>query len=264
MQKKNLKINVTKDYRLFGRSDKNRVLNVDKRKQLRKSMEEQGFLPCFPIVCMRDETKSLIVLDGQHRLALAETLGLPVYWYEAESEFDVPLVNGGIEKWNLRAFAESFAARGLEPYQDAIEFSESYSVPLGLAFSMLGGTVSFSNIRDAVYEGRFQVKDRPWADKVAAVYSRIVQLQPRCRNAQLIAACMCVCRVSGFKVERLLKGAERCVDKLQCFSNKDAYLDMLETIYNFGQTSLVPLKINAIQAMRERDVTASKTKPKGK
>lgn len=82
---------------------------------------------------------------------------------------------------------------------------------------------------------------------------------------------MAACRVDGFEVERFIRGAERCREKLVAYSTRDANLEMMEEVYNFGRTTknLVPLKHLAIQAMRERSAVyksvqtkAAKTQPK--
>jgi hypothetical protein len=57
----------------------------------------------------------------------------------------------------------------------------------------------------------------------------------------------------------LIGGAERCREKLVSYSTRDAYLDLLESVYNFGRKQLVSLKLPAIEAMRKRNV-ATKAK----
>src|SRR5688572_23722336 len=176
------KINVTKDYRLFRRSAENRKLNPKKHKRLLESMKKYGFLSCFPIVCSRDNNGKLIVKDGQHRLALAETLGLPVHWVEESVDFDVAIINCTSRIWGLRDFAEKWAANGKTAYADGLEFAESNGLPIGTAFALLGGSTKYSNIQEAFVEGKFKVKDLKWANAVAALYVPIVKMQPETRN----------------------------------------------------------------------------------
>lgn len=87
--KPKLKVQVTKNYRLFVRSADNRDTDLKKHRKLIKSMKLYGFLSWFPIVCVRGEKGELIVKDGQHRLQIAESMGLPVYWTEAAEDFDI-------------------------------------------------------------------------------------------------------------------------------------------------------------------------------
>ena len=254
------KLQATKDYRLFHRSTANRPLNPGKHKRLLKSMQDYGFLPCYPLVCMRNGQKSLVILDGQHRLAFAESLGLAVYFLVLENAIDIAKVNSTQEKWNTRNFAETYAAQGKIAYRDGLEFAERHGIAVGIAFGMLAGTTSWNNIATEYYGGTFIIRDKEWAETVGSIYSQIVATAPRVRNARLLEACMAVARVNGFDSQRLLSGVDRCREKLVAYATRDAYLEMLEEVYNFGRKSLVGLKIAAIQAMRDRNATTPKSK----
>ena len=249
------KIQSTKNYRLFTRhSNENRPLDLRKHKKLLESMKLYGFLESFPIVCTRDGDGNLIVKDGQHRLAIAETLGLPVHWVDEKVDFDVAVVNSTAKVWALRDYAQKHAANGIKAYQEGLDFSEQHGLSVGLAFALLAGTISFNNCQEQFIDGVFKVKDRAWAESVAGIYGPLVTMAPAIKNARLIEACMAVCRVPEFDPKRLLANTERCREKLIAYSTKDAYLDMLETIYNFGRVKLVGLKVAATMAMRERNV----------
>jgi len=251
------KINVTKNYRLFGRSVENRPLDMKKHKKLMESMKLYGNLPCFPIVCSRDADKHLIVKDGQHRLAVAEALGLPVYWIEETVDFDVATVNNTQKVWQLIDYARKYAANGSKDYQEVLEFSETHRLPIGTSVALLSGTTGFSNVQKGFCDGTFKVRDRVWADAVASVYGPIVLLAAEVRNARFIEACMAACRVEAFDPKRMVRNAGRCRDKLASYSTRDAYLDMMETIYNFGCKQLLGLKAEATMAMRERSAVKS-------
>lgn len=246
------KINATKNYRLFGRSNLNRETDPKKHKRLLKSMQKYGFLPCFPIVCRRDENKQLVIKDGQHRFVIAESLGLPIHWVEEDTDFDIAEINTTGVVWSIKDYARMHAENGLKAYQDGLDFAETHGLPIGIAFAMLGGTTTFNNIYNAFVEGTFKVKDRRWADAVAEVYVPMIRLSPEVRNARFLQACMSVCRVEEFEAKRLLQNASRCREKLLSYSTRDAYLTMLEEIYNFGRAKLCGLKSAATMAMRER------------
>jgi len=253
-----VKVQATKNYRLFGRNAENRALNLKKHKRLYWSMKTYGFLKSFPICCIRDENKHLIVKDGQHRLAIAEELGLPVYWIEEEVDFDVAKINSTPIIWHPRDYAEKYATQGLAAYREGLEFCDIHHLPIGTAFSLLAGTTTFSNVSDAFYDGTFSVSDRSWADDVAATYGPLVRLSHEIKNARFVEACMAVCRVPDFDIKRMVANAVRCRDKLCPYSTREAYLDMLEEIYNFGRKSLVGLKAAATMAMRERNAAKGK------
>lgn len=247
------KIQATKNYRLFSQSAENRPLDLRKHRKLEDSMREYGFLACFPIVCHRDGGK-LIVKDGQHRLAIAESLGLAVHWIEEDVDFDVAKINCTAKGWALKDYAQKFAACGKKAYQDVIDFSETHNIPIGTTIALLAGTTSWSNVKEQYLGGDFRVKDRAWADSVAGIYRPLTMLSAAVNNARCLEACMAVCRVEGFDSKRMLQNSERCRHLLVSYSTRDAYLDMLEELYNFGRKQLVGLKVLATMAMRERNV----------
>lgn len=253
------KIQSTKNYRLFQRhSSENRPVNLKKHKKLIDSMKLYGFLKCFPVVVFRDGTGNLIVKDGQHRLMIAEMLGQPVHYIEDASDFDVAIVNSTAKTWVLRDYADKFAANGLEDYAEGIRFHESHGLPIGTAFALLSGTTTFSNVQDAFMAGEWKVKDQDWADAVAGIYAPMVKISSALRNARFVEACMAVCRVKEFKPSRMLANAERCRDRLLSYSTRDAYLDMMEAVYNFGRKELLGLKTAALMAMKSRCPTKKK------
>jgi hypothetical protein len=247
-------ITATKNYRLFHRSEENRALDLKKHRKLYDSMKLYGFLACFPIVCVRDSKGDLIVKDGQHRLAIANELGLPVYYIESTEDFDVAVINCTPKTWALRDYAEKFASNGLKCYQEGIDFSDRFNIAIGTAFALLAGNTSFTNCKPAFIGGTFKVRDREWAERVAAVFSSACALSKQVNNERFILACMAACRVKEFDAARFLHGAERCREKLVAYSTRDAYLDMMEEIYNFNRArkNLVALKILAVQTMRDR------------
>ena len=249
-------IQSTKDYRHFERhSSENGPLDVKKHKKLIQSMKLYGFLESFPIVCVRDEKGHLIVKDGQHRLMIAETLQLPVHYVIEDKDFDVAIVNSTAKTWTIVDYARKYAANGNQDYADGIAFAEQHKVTVGTAFALLAGTTSFNNCEAAFQAGSFKIKDRAWADAVAAIYAPMCRLSRHLHTKRFIEACMVVCRVKGFKADRLLQNAERCREKLVAYSNRDAFLDMLESVYNFGRKELVGLKAEAIMTMRNRNAT---------
>lgn len=251
------RIQATKNYSLFQRDSSNRETHPEKRKLLQDSMKTYGFLPCYPIIVYRNAQK-LIVKDGQNRLAIAEQYGLTVFYVVHENTFDTALVNSGAEKWKLSDYAEVYARNGEKAYQEALEFATTHRIPLGLSAAMLHGTSSFSNIKADFLRSKFRVRDRAWAERIAAIYVPMIQMQPQLKGARFIEACMAVCRVEDFDGKRLVQAAQGCREKLAPYSTRDAFLGMLEEVYNFRRSKIVGLKAAALMAMRERSPAKKK------
>lgn len=248
-----LRILSTKNYRQFERAGgENRPLDLKKHCNLIASMKKYGFIKTFPIIVTREPGGTLIIKDGQHRLAIAEMLGLTVYWVEDDVDFDVAVVNCTQKPWVVRDYALKHASSGIAAYREGLEFAESFSLPIGAAFALLAGTASFSNCQKDFINGTFRVKDRDWADAVAGIYAPLVAIAPSIKSKRFIEACMAVCRVAQFDPERLLANARKIRNKLVPYSTRDAYLTMLEEIYNYKRQHLFGLRVAAISVMRDR------------
>lgn len=247
------KINVTKDYRLFSLSAENRPQDLGKHRDLEASMKEYGFIPCYAIICRRDEKGRLWVVDGQHRLAFAMKLGLPVYWTEDHTNFNIATVNNTQKSWVPIDYAKNFSDRGSEDYTRLLAFKEEYAIPLTTAAALLAGTASFTNTAEAFYSGEFKIKDEVWAKSVASLYTALIRLQKEMKGNLLLTACMAVCRVPAFSTKRLLQGAERKREELVCYGTREAYLAMLEKVYNFGAKNPIALQLEAKKVMKNRN-----------
>jgi hypothetical protein len=247
-----VKIQMTKNYRLFERSDENRPVDLKKHKRLLHAMEKYGFLPCYPIVVFRRKDK-LIIKDGQHRLTFAESLNLPVYYIESEIDFDVATVNCTAKVWTIQDYAMKHIANGIEVYREGMDFAHNHGLSIGIAFALLAGTTTFHNCQESFQDGTFEIKDRKWADAVATLYSQLTSMSRELKNQRFVEACMAVCRVPSFEPKRLLTSAKNCREKLVAYSTRDAYLDMLQDIYNYKKSTLVGLKLEAQMIMRERN-----------
>ena len=248
------KILNTRNYRLFHTSSgENRQLNIRKHRKLEASMKEYGFLECFPIIVVRDKDSNLVVKDGQHRLAIAEKLGLTVYYVEVKTIFDVAKINTTTELWKPVDYAQMYADSGVKAYSEGLEFADKYRLSVGTAFALLSGTSGYTHVEDHFKGGTFKVKDKEWAERVASIYSRLIAMSKAVKNTRLLEACVAVCRVPEFDPNRLLSSAERCREKLVAYSRREDYLDMLEDIYNFRRHQLVSLRNLALMNMRDRN-----------
>lgn len=253
-----MKILNTRNYRLFqNNSGENRPLDIKRHKKLEGSMKKYGYLAEFPIIVFRDSKGNLIVIDGQHRLAIAEKLGLLVYYIESKTKFDVAEINTTPINWVLKDYAQKYAANGIKSYQEGLEFAEQHNLPIGMAFSLLSGTTSWGNLKEQFFDGDFKIKDKPWADAVVSIYGPLVSMSKAVRKTACLEACMAVSRVPDFDPKRLLRGAELCREKLVSYSTREAYLDMFEYLYNFNRRQLIGLRAAATMAMRERSASFS-------
>lgn len=256
------KLRATRDYSLFVDSVDNRIVDLAKRKKLRQSMAEHGFLPAYPLHVIRLPSGKLRIRDGQHRFAVAQELGLPVYYVACEADVSIPDINNTQRPWNLHDYAGSFANQNKRDYVTLAEFSRQHNLSLSMSVYLLGDILASAQscLLQRFRSGRFVVKDRARADRVANLYNQIGALCPAVKTRFLLSALTAVCAIPQLDDERLLTCARRCPEQLMKYGSRDGYLAMLETIYNYGRHAKLPLKFLAENIIRERN-PATRNKP---
>jgi hypothetical protein len=238
------KIEVTRNYRMFHTAESqlerpeqaNRSLKLKKHKALFESLKEQGFLPWYPIVCYRRGGK-LIVRDGQHRLAIAEQLNLPVYYLVAWEDFDIAVVNSTVRVWDVLDYAERHANAGVSDYQAAIDFAREHKMPLSTVAALLAGKTSYGVIREDFQQGEFRISvDMGFAVRVATMYMETCRYSAKIKHQRFFEACIAMNWVEGFRPEFFVKRAAYHVGRLLPYSTRDEYLGMIQDIMNEGQS----------------------------
>lgn len=248
----------TMNYALFTKDSRNRNFAPEKHKELFASMRLLGFLPAHPIAVWKNEKGELIVKRGQHRLAFAEQLKLPVWYVIDEFEIDSAALEASeAVPWTNIDHAENWLHRDKPHYQELLEYAERSGIPMALSASLLMGTISFNNIQHQFLSGDFVVRDRAYAETVATVYVAFKTFNRAMNGVHLIKAIASAARVEGFDAQRLIGNIPEHPGAQKKYSTRDAFLDMLEEIYNFRKKTPVALKFNAIQAMRARNPTRS-------
>jgi len=245
----------TKNYRMFHVSEDNRPLDLSKRKSLRESMKTYGFLKSFPLSCFKKTERVLIVKDGQNRLALAEELGIPVHYIIEDVDYDIATINNAQEKWTMKDYAMKWASQEKEPYVQLLGFIDFHAMPIGLGTALLCGQSHLSGDLMRRYKaGAYKISDYEFADRVASIYTQLIAMSSAIKSRNCLAAIIAAMRVSGFEPKRLLDGAKKRPEKLKSYSTRECYLEMIEDLYNFNRQKLVPIKMPALQVLRDRDV----------
>lgn len=253
------KVQKTKNYRMFARSHDNRPLDIDKHRRLKSSMEKYGFLKSFPLSVTRNDKGGLYLKDGQHRLAVAESLDIPVWWLEETVDYNIAEINCTSKLWMFSDYIRTHAHNGMKDFQELLEFSEQHGIDMTSAASILSGNCGYSNIANSIKDGTYKIKDRTHASLVVSIYKPLLSFSKQVNKKRMMEACIAVSRVPDFSPQRLIDGAKRCQDKLGSFSTREAYLEAFEEIYNFGRKSLFGLKSASLMAMKERSAAPKPT-----
>lgn len=104
----------TKDYEIFKRAEGNRSINQENLSRIIESLEKVNLLKECPIVV----NKEMEILDGQHRLEAAKSLGLEVWYIETDQENFSVMTNLNYAKkaWSIEDWVNYWAGRGRAQY----------------------------------------------------------------------------------------------------------------------------------------------------
>lgn len=260
-----MKIQQTRNYSLFTTDITNRPIDtrraIASQRKIRNSMQKYGFLP-FPLLVKRTGDK-LKVLDGQNRLAVATSLGLPVLYIETERD-DVVIADcaAGQSPWSVADYVGSYAKQGNADMQALLDFSNEHKLPVARAASLLAGEAFHSgNIMKMVKGGKFQIRDLEYAHRVARIVNVVATIVPWARSTNAAGAVSRFVRVSEFSDDRLIQKVKAHPHMLKNQPSIETFSEMFAGIYNYAARTQIPLAFRAKEEARKRqDVGANRRK----
>jgi len=251
----------TRDYSMFRPSDRNRP--VEPRPGLAESLTANGWIPSMPMSVKKNGV-GFVILDGQHRFEEAKRVGIPVrYVVLAPKEaFEPSEINQHARTWGIKDYIACEIKRGNTHYAQLRDFHDTTGLEYRICASILGGQQAASgNKIKAVKDGSFRVTSMDFARKIAAMVDACAPFVKWARKSHFVdALSKCAC-VPDFSAQQFIDRVNSTPGMLTNCPTADAFLDMIEEIYNHrsrtGRVALafaareIALKRNAaIQAQR--------------
>ncbi len=252
-------IKTTTDYSLFSMMEQNRDIDMSNRKvkNLFKSMKDHGWLMAFPAMARKNGSK-LILIDGQHRVAVARELGIPVRYVIEDRDIDVAQLNDTSHAWTVDDFVKRYTKEGLPDYVSLMAFSEHYGISLPMASGLLNNTSSPGNVLHRVKMGTFKITSRPMATATADCYKRLCAINPAFRKINSLKVLFACFQVAYFDPDRLVSGAEKKANEVKSITKIDLFFSLFEDLYNFHRKEKRPLEFDAKAAMTSRNIIKNK------
>jgi len=228
------------DYDKFKIIGENRVLNEANVERLKESFNEQQLMS-ITIVNEKFE-----VIDGQHRLEAARTLGLPVYYTVCRGYGlpEVQLYNTTSKKWDSRDFLHSHVVSGKEAYLLVDEFLKAYPF-LGMrnALAILSGYQHNSGKQKRINgkkmsiksfeKGNFEVENIKFAEKAA---NQIMDFKDyfKCYNrVTFVKSILPLFKLKTYDHKRMMYKLKVSTIRLEPRANVEQYRFNLQKIYNW-------------------------------
>lgn len=231
------KIQKTTDYSRFDNLVANRALNPAHVLNITNSLKIKNLLHLNPIIVDGD----FRVIDGQHRLAAAERLGLDVYYIQDKdiSIQDVRLLNTHVKGWGMTDYLHTYIAEGKEDYVKTHEFCRKHGITISMAMAILNLDIEKADF-GAPYRlfksGEFKIKDQALSDEFVEFYKQAAKytVETTWRDRDFVRTLWRVYRMEEINPEDFLTQLERYAKPIYRSAGVKEYSRQFEDILNYG------------------------------
>lgn len=230
-------MNKTKDYSIFKILPHNRKLCEAHVKKLTESMSKINMLDLRPILVSKD----MEVVDGQHRLAAAERLGIEVFYQVKHDYVPSDLMNLNVAlAWGYEDYLNHHANLGKQDYIDIRDIMKRFNLQISTVVDLASGgqqgkknfkngTLKFSHKKEELILTLGNYIELTETIKSLLPPQRRYYLTHKTFNLVLIN----LLKNENIDVELFKKKIISNVDKIRPASRACDYLQMLEDIYNY-------------------------------
>lgn len=235
-----MQIYKTTDYGQFKTIEGNRDILPRHVKSLIKSISLHNRLEQHPI-SVNDEME---VIDGQHRLAAAEALGVPIH-YTIKTGDGLTQVQGlQVQRsWTLRDYLESYASLGDTDYLLLKQFVDYHNAPISMSVILLMGFGHGDKPKEMFKNGEFQVLKLGEATAViemANLFLPVVVMPSMVRLGSFLQAIKQLID-AGVSPKRMKQKIAMWKGVIYPQPSSREYLRIIEDIYNWKQRQRVRL-----------------------
>lgn len=239
-------IKSTRDYKMFKKFPGNRPIHEPSYLKLRASIQKENLLPYRPILV--DE--QMRVIDGQHRLKVAEDGNLEIYYMvmRDSSLGSVQRLNAYQKKWMRNDFLESHISAGNKNYIQARDYCKKHDLELAEFLHMVPNfSQSGTKFGNPFLDGLFIFPtgaDLEMLEKLTHQfkfsYEKITQLlmgeQVFIHSARFKRALIYFLKRQDIQLDILLKKLEFKYNAIHGCADAESYEKMFKSIYNWKNT----------------------------
>jgi len=227
----------TENYDRFGSMTGNREYRAAWSARLVESIRKENMLAMFPIVCVRGDNGMMNVVDGQHRLAAARELGVPIHYVlvdglDADS---VRIINANMSAWKTSDFLHHYCTLGRHDYIKLAEFCERTGIGLMVAAALMSDKPSTSgDLTLAFRDGKFRITNAIGARKVEAIVAALVASGVKFASGrQSVLALSRIVATGAFDFDVFSRGIDRIVSKLRPCASWQQFAEIFSDAYDY-------------------------------
>jgi hypothetical protein len=185
----------------------------------------------------------MYVIDGQHRIAAAMELKLPVYYIIADGYGieEMQTLNQNTKNWTGTDFMNCYADLGHADYVILRDFMAKYKFGLQECVVLLGanrGSTGYAQVASGV----FQVTQLAKAEEVALSILECGQFYEGYRRRSFVFALLALMERPIFVFQEFLDKLRNQRAKMFHCATTEQYIELIEEIYNYRRQNKINLR----------------------
>lgn len=214
---------------VFISSNRDIVANIN----LENSIRESGVI--VPVVV----NEKMEVIDGQHRITLAEKAGKPVPFIITKglSKKDMIPINNSSKNWTLMDYIQTFEREGLANYIDLMDIYENNDVTMNTLISIASNSTDRSKAHKKARVGNFEFYDVDVLNEFLASYKNLQESMIGSIPSNLPLVVYSLYRNKNFDFKRLISKSNIFSDKIKGITGHSELMQKTLEIYHQGLSS---------------------------
>ena len=241
MKEKTYYTQTTSDYGKFGKILGNRTLNQKHIKKMAAAIKESNSCSFSLVV---DVNESMEIIDGQHRVAALEILGLPVEYRTHKNGTtleDIQRMNTHQKNWTINDHVDSWIERGRKDYELYKHFKKKYGFGHQECHDLLSGYTYNTSGTVRLKDGRFKIKSYAIAAERAEKIQQVEKYYDGWRRRSFVKAIVSLLKNPKYNHRTFLEKLAYQSGKMLHQSNQLDYLRQIQKIYNYKSREKVNL-----------------------
>lgn len=222
-------ITMAKDLGIFKRIGGNRRIVSSHVKKLVEAIESDTDCVRYNPILVNERYE---VIDGQHRLAALEELGLPAYYIQIPGlrVKNAQDLNRLSKPWSPTDYAQSYVERGNKHYEVYLRFKKQYGLNHDVLIKYLA--LDDMSTMEMFRSGKFKVTDETRSHDLCMKLSDFGEFFDRYKHRPFAMAFRTIWQNPNYDHNEMIRRLRMKPNQLEYRAIPEDYIRDLETIYN--------------------------------
>jgi len=236
-------VRMTTNYDMFKfREDNRQTITQSHVRRLAESIKSRNLLELRPI----SVNGEMEVIDGQHRLLAAKSLGVPIYYHQNHELLasDIILMNVA-QAWGQADYLNYFCKNNYPEYLKLRDFMKAHNITIKIALNITMGQRKDAFIK--FKQGEFKFNQEDFANHIDICWNTIDYIKRMngysayTHSARFWSALLIMIRHASFDATKWLDNLKRMVERFTAKARQDDYLRLFMDVHNWRNNNKVDL-----------------------